>query len=314
MIRPAGCLSLAIALLFLSPGPCSAEPVAVGVYPVPVVEMKEQVTDWLQGEGFRIVREVTDDGGVSLECEKARHLVLVQITPRSPTASSVLVSGTAGYGDAGATGAGLKEFLTARALNVDGKKRADSLTLPRGVAVHEGAVFCLRASSHGVPIGFSGFAVDRRGLIISTAHDLDGVRWVAVGTGAGIEARGEVVWRDVLSDLSLIRVRRTFAEVVSLRNGRRSLREGERIFSLPCPAGNRGSARAGVFDDPPAMVNGKPLWQANLPVSPGDSGSPVFDADGRLVGMVKGRFRGTGTRGFLIPLDTIRDFLRKGGR
>jgi serine protease Do len=123
-----------------------------------------------------------------------------------------------------------------------------------------------------------------------------------------------VVWRDVLSDLSLIRVKRTFDVVVSLRNGRRSPRVGERIFSLPCPAGNRGAARIGVVDDPPAMVNGQPLWQVNLQVSPGDSGGPVFDADGRLVGMVKGRFRGTGTRGFLIPLDTIRDFLRKGGR
>jgi serine protease Do len=109
-------------------------------------------------------------------------------------------------------------------------------------------------------------------------------------------------------------VKRTFDVVVSLMSGRRSPRVGERIFSLPCPAGNRGAARIGVVDDPPALVNGQPLWQVNLPVSPGDSGSPVFDADGRLVGMVKGRFRGTGTRGFLIPLDTIRDFLRKGGR
>jgi serine protease Do len=314
MSRPVGCLSLAIAILFLVLVPCFAEPVAVGVYPVPVVEMKDQVMEWIRGEGFRIVREIPGDSGVSLECEKPRQVVRIQITPRSPTASSVSIDSRAESGDAGATTAGLKDFLGAYVLNTGERVRAASRTVPRGVEVNEGAVFCLRASSHGVPIGFSGFAVDRRGFIISTAHDLSGVRWVVVGMGAGKEARGEVVWRDVLSDLSLIRVKRTFDVVVSLRNGRRSPQAGERIYSLPCPAGNRGSVRIGVVDDPPAMVNGQPLWQANLPVSPGDSGSPVLDAEGRLVGMVKGRFRGTGTRGFLIPLDTIRDFLRKGGR
>jgi serine protease Do len=314
MSRAAGYLSLAVSILFFSPVTCFAEPVAVGVYPVPVIEMIDQVRGWIQGEGCRIVREIPGDGGVSLECEKPRQVVRVQVTPRSATASSVSIDSQAEPGDAGATGRRLRDFLDAYVLNTDEKDRAASRAVPRGVEMNEGAVFCLRALSHGVPIGFSGFAVDRRGFIISTAHDLNGVRWLVVGMGAGKETRGEVVWRDILSDLSLIRVKRTFDVVVSLRNGRRNPRPGERIYSLPCAAGKRGSVRVGVVDDPPAMVNGQPLWQANLPVSPGDSGSPVFDSEGRLVGMVKGRFRGTGSRGFLIPLDTIRDFLRKGGR
>jgi serine protease Do len=44
-------------------------------------------------------------------------------------------------------------------------------------------------------------------------------------------------------------------------------------------------------------------------IYPGSSGSPVFDNQGRLVGMVRGRYRGTTTVGFVTPLETIVAFL-----
>jgi serine protease Do len=44
---------------------------------------------------------------------------------------------------------------------------------------------------------------------------------------------------------------------------------------------------------------------------PGSSGGPVFDGDGRLVGVVKGRYRGTESKGFVIPARTIVDFLEE---
>jgi serine protease Do len=314
MIRPPGYLPLAVALLFLSPVACSADAVTVGVYPVPVVEMKEQVTDWFQREGFRIVGEDEDDGGVSLQCEKASRVLRVQITPRSPMASTVQMDTPSGSGDGAPVIAGLREFLAAHAPDAVVQRRPGYRGVPRAVERNENAVFCLRASSHGTPVGFSGFAIDRRGFIISTAHDLEGIRRVTVWLKNGVEAPGEVVWRDVRRDLSLIRVKSALGVVVSLGNGRRSPLPGERIYLLPCVTEGRDSARFGTVGEKPALVNGQPLWQVNLHVSPGTSGSPVFDADGRLVGMVKGRFRGAGTRGFLIPLDTIREFLRKDGR
>lgn len=306
-------LLLAPALISLFSGDCAAETVQLGSYPAPVMEMKEQVTDWLKGEGFRVSRENFEQGTVVLEAARARKRVRIGIEPRSPLASSLFLEGMAGPGGDRAVAARLKEYLDANAAASGARAGTVSPPLPGGVESREGAVFCLRASVSGSPMGFSGFAVDRRGYLVSTAHDLNGVRWVVVGSGTGDEARGEVVWRDVRRDLSLIKVGRTLHSIVSIGEGLSSPRVGERIFLLSCPAGSRGAMAAGLIGDPPAMVNGQPLWQVDMPVSPGDSGSPVFDAEGRLVGMVKGRYRGTLRRGFLIPLDTIRDFLGKGG-
>jgi serine protease Do len=44
---------------------------------------------------------------------------------------------------------------------------------------------------------------------------------------------------------------------------------------------------------------------------PGSSGSPVFDREGKMVAMIKGRYRGTHSTGFLIPLETVVKFLNE---
>jgi serine protease Do len=44
-------------------------------------------------------------------------------------------------------------------------------------------------------------------------------------------------------------------------------------------------------------------------VHPGSSGSPVFDLQGNLVAVVKGRYRDAETVGFLIPYATLMNFI-----
>jgi serine protease Do len=56
-------------------------------------------------------------------------------------------------------------------------------------------------------------------------------------------------------------------------------------------------------------MNNAPLLQVIMKTLPGGSGSPVFDGEGKLVAMVKGRYRGTDIVGFLTPLDIMRQFL-----
>jgi serine protease Do len=161
---------------------------------------------------------------------------------------------------------------------------------------------------------FSGFAVDRSGLIVTTAHDLDGIDEVTVWSDSIERIRGKVARRDPKRDLTLIRVERGFSAVVPPGKGRRRLNMGEKLFSMVCPVNSHARLRIGVIDEPPAIVKGQPLWQVNMEVSHGDSGGAVLDSKGRLAGVVKGRYRGVWSRGFLIPTDTLREFLGSGER
>jgi serine protease Do len=66
----------------------------------------------------------------------------------------------------------------------------------------------------------------------------------------------------------------------------------------------------GSFTDP-KRVEDLILWQVQMKIYPGSSGSPVFDGMGKLVGIVTGRYRGTDSVGFLIPFGTLMEFLKE---
>jgi serine protease Do len=101
------------------------------------------------------------------------------------------------------------------------------------------------------------------------------------------------------------------ADAVSLQDGRYLLRNGEPLFAVTCPVNNISGIQPGFLDGPPRRVQGLPLWQVRMHIAHGSSGSPVFDAQGRLAAIITGRFRGTDSIGFLIPFETLLHFLEK---
>ena len=86
---------------------------------------------------------------------------------------------------------------------------------------------------------------------------------------------------------------------------------GDRVYSIGCPNNLNGLVFQGTVNSPPRLVNNQLLWQVNMETHPGSSGSPVFDGNGKFFGVVKGRYRGTDTIGFLIPFKTVNRFLEE---
>ncbi|MEW5801065.1 MAG: S1C family serine protease [bacterium] len=169
-----------------------------------------------------------------------------------------------------------------------------------------------RAGRETKPIQFSGFIIDRDGFILATAHDLEGIHEVRVILDNGRELKGSIRKIDHDRDLALISVGAKFDTFIPLARGRNILDIGEKVYSIGWPLNLRGTVHAGFINGPPRKVNTLPLWQVNMEILPGSSGSPVFDARGQIVAVVKGRYRGTDSVGFLIPLGTVREFLREG--
>lgn len=299
----------AVVFILLSPADCKSSPVVTGAYPVPAVETKKQVTKFLHGTGFEISDDSLTAGAMSLDFTKNEEKLHILINPKSPLASIVEVYSPLKIAKASPAINGLIASLDAYVMNVHREKRAVPQDIPLQVQLRDHSVVCLSTFVHGETVSFSGFAIDRRGLILSTAHDLEDIDTVTVFLGNGEQLTGKIVRRNSLADLILIKVNTSFADFVPLGNGRSRLKTGDKVISMVCPVTGRRNIQIGLVDEPPALVEGQPLWQVNLSVAHGDSGGPVFDMKGRLVGVVKGRFRGTANRGFLIPFETIRDFL-----
>jgi serine protease Do len=183
--------------------------------------------------------------------------------------------------------------------------------MPDKVAEQTRSVVCITGDERAKHVQLTGFVIDETGSIVSTAHDMEQSYRLAVSSGAGSPASGHVVRIDHGRDLALIKTDFKLGSFISLDKARFFLRFGEKIYTIGCPRNVFGSVAAGYVAGPPRLADGRVLWQVNLSTMPGGSGSPVFDEEGRLVGVVKGRYRGTDSVGFLIPVTTVLEFMRR---
>ncbi len=153
--------------------------------------------------------------------------------------------------------------------------------------------------------------VDSQGLVLTTIHDVETFDDITITLYDGRELTGNVIKKNSDQDLALINIRTGLENAVSLVEGRNLLGMGERVYSVGCPINLVGSVFPGIINGPPRSVDKMTYWQVNMEIHPGSSGSPVFDVQGNLVGIVKGRYRGTQSIGFLIPLETIIAFVKE---
>lgn len=277
--------------------------------PYPAAESVALFCRWLEASGFEVESIPGEGGEWTVIGRRAQERWTIRVEPDSPLASRIDAERTA-------RGEADPDALTALAAALDAYAReaggGGEAVVPKAVSDRRAAVVCLDAPGPGGAIRFSGFVVNRAGLVLSTAHDLDGVREVGVLLMSGERRRGRIVRRDPERDLSLIDIGDEIGHYVSLESGRNLLEPRETVFSIGCPGGRPGAVTRGVVEGSMRNSGGQRLWPVAMETRRGGSGGPVFDARGNPVGVVKGRLRGTTTGGFVIPMGTVVDFLRKG--
>lgn len=137
--------------------------------------------------------------------------------------------------------------------------------------------------------GGSGVVWNDDGAIITNAHVVGSAREVVIETHDGRTFRGAVALRDERIDLA--EVAAPAAAVDGLRGatiGRSgTLRVGDVVAALGAPLGLAGALTVGIVHR--ATVDGRGLsrrWlEADLRLAPGNSGGPMVDALGRVVGI-----------------------------
>ena len=126
----------------------------------------------------------------------------------------------------------------------------------------------------------------------------------------GEEVSGTVIKSDFDKDLSLIQVSGMVHSTISVKRSRTLIDNAERVFTIGCPNNSTTEIHSGLIDGSLRKSNSSYLWQAQIKTLPGSSGSPAFDEDGNLIGIVKGNYRGSDSIGFIITMTTIIDFLQ----
>ncbi len=182
------------------------------------------------------------------------------------------------------------------------------------------------APSAGKPVkskSGTGFVVSARGHIVTNHHVIEGCSDLKGNLTGEAAMVLRVVSSDANNDLALLQApsTTTFKEFARIRD--RSIRSGDDVVAIGFPfhglLTSDLTVTTGIVSSLSGMRNDSRFLQISAPVQPGNSGGPLFDTTGQIVGVVTGKLDGlrvavaTGSIpeniNFAIKTGALRDFL-----
>ncbi len=158
----------------------------------------------------------------------------------------------------------------------------------------------------------SGFIVSNDGFILTNAHVVDSADEILVRLTDKREYKAKVIGADKRTDVALIKIEATALPVVRVGYPN-DLKVGEWVVAIGSPFGFDNSVTAGIVSAKGRSLpqeNFVPFIQTDVAVNPGNSGGPLFNMQGEVVGInsqIYSRSGGFMGISFAIPIDVAMD-------
>lgn len=153
----------------------------------------------------------------------------------------------------------------------------------------------------------SGFIISQDGYIVTNHHVIDGLSSIEVLLSDGTTYPAKVVGSDATADIALLKIEASGLPYVSFGDSDQ-LKVGQTVAAIGNPLGELANTMTtGVISalDREINIDGTVMnvLQTNTAVSPGNSGCPLFDASGAVIGVINSKSGGTSVEGigFAIP-------------
>ncbi|HKU97659.1 MAG TPA: Do family serine endopeptidase [Vineibacter sp.] len=154
----------------------------------------------------------------------------------------------------------------------------------------------------------SGFIVSPDGMILTSAHVVAGATDITVRLSDQREFTAKVVGLDRPTDVAVLKIDAQDLPTVVIGNASR-LRVGTWVLAIGSPYGFDSTATAGIVSATTRALPHQayvPFIQTDVPVNPGNSGGPLFNASGEVIGINAQIYTDTGGfqgLSFAIPID-----------
>ena len=173
----------------------------------------------------------------------------------------------------------------------------------------------------------SGSIIDKRGYILTNVHVIQGATKIYVSLFDGTQYEAEVVGQDLDSDLAVIKFNPP--EGMSLKTisfgDSTSLKVGQKVIAIGNPFGLERTMTTGIVSGLGRPIQNsnnriiRNMVQTDAAINPGDSGGPLLDSSGRMIGintMIKSSSGSSAGVGFAVPSETairvVADLLKYG--
>jgi S1-C subfamily serine protease len=166
----------------------------------------------------------------------------------------------------------------------------------------------------------SGFVIDQAGHILTNFHVIEGAEQIAVNFSDQTELPARVIGTDARNDLAVLQVEAPPELLIPVTLGEStSLRVGQRAIAIGNPFGQFGQTlTTGVISALDRALEGPDgriitgIIQTDAAINRGNSGGPLLDSSGRVIGINTAIFSPTGANagiGFAVPVDTAKRLL-----
>jgi serine protease Do len=160
----------------------------------------------------------------------------------------------------------------------------------------------------------SGFIVDPSGTVITNNHVVKDAKSVSIQLDDGTEFAAKVIGRDERTDVAVLKVDAGSRVLPYIQLGdSAAVRPGEWVVAMGNPFGLGGTVTAGIVSAKGRDIGAGPydqFIQIDAPINQGNSGGPLFNQDGKVVGVNSAILSPSGGSigiGFAIPANVVKD-------
>lgn len=165
--------------------------------------------------------------------------------------------------------------------------------------------------------GGSGFLISNDGYVVTNNHVVaggpkgDAVDSVTVTLFNGKEYTAEIVGRDATSDIALLKIKATDLPFVEMDDSKKS-RVGDWVIAIGNPLGLGNTVTAGIVSALQRNIGAGGAYdrfiQTDTAINPGNSGGPLFNLNGKVIGINNRLISPIGANigvGFAIPIEEV---------
>ena len=153
----------------------------------------------------------------------------------------------------------------------------------------------------------AGFFIDSRGYIVANYHILNGETIIEVQTFDGKTYNAEIIGEDVETDLLLLKIPGVFDKLELANSDEIAI--GEKVIAIGNPLGLSFTVTEGIVSGLKREgMNGLEVYvQTDVTLNPGNSGGPLINQDGKVIGINNFKVSGAESLGFALESNVIRE-------
>lgn len=158
--------------------------------------------------------------------------------------------------------------------------------------------------------GGSGVIVNPDGYILTNAHVIDKAKKVRIKMTDEKQLSAKVVAKDNENDLAIIRINIRNLPVAVIGNAKNA-KSGNSVVAIGSPKGLDHTVTSGIVSKSDRVINGRHYIQTDAALNEGNSGGPLLNENGEIIGINTMIHKNANQLGFAIPINTAYELLNK---